>query len=245
MKIIVLGATSTIGRELMLRLATPADVFLLAARNPAEGEACAADLRVRTGAQAIYKPLDATALDGHAEWMRAAIDALGGLDGVILCFGDLGDPARARREWGEARKVIEVNFTAAVALLEPAAAELETQGKGFILALSSVAGERGRQSNYLYGASKAGLNVFLEGLGHRLAPRGVRVKIAKLGYVESRMSLGVPMAAPLRTTAGQAAEKLVEFLKTPRQSAFIPWFWEPIMLLIRLLPTRIFNKTKL
>jgi NAD(P)-dependent dehydrogenase (short-subunit alcohol dehydrogenase family) len=177
--------------------------------------------------------------------MRAAIDALGGLDGVILCFGDLGDAAKARRDWGEARKVIEVNFTAAVALLEPAAAELETQGKGFILALSSVAGERGRQSNYLYGASKAALNVFLEGLAHRLAPKGVRVKIAKLGFVESRMSLGVPMPGPLRTTAGCAAEKLARFLKSSRQSAFIPWFWGPIMLLIRLLPTRIFNKTKL
>jgi len=236
MKIIILGATSTIARELMARLATPADDFLLAARNSAEGEACAADLRIRSGARTIFKPLDATALDGHAAWMRAAIDALGGLDGVILCFGDLGDAGKARRDWDEARKVIEVNF---------AAAELETQGKGYILALSSVAGERGRQSNYHYGAAKAGLNVFLEGLAHRLAPKGVRVKIAKLGFVETRMSQGVPMAAPLRTTAGKAAEKLVHFLNSSRQSAFIPWFWEPIMLLIRLLPTRLFNKTKL
>jgi decaprenylphospho-beta-D-erythro-pentofuranosid-2-ulose 2-reductase len=245
MKIIILGATSTIARELMPRLATPADEFLLAARDKAEGEACTSDLHIRSGARTIFKALDATALDSHAAWMRAAIDTLGGLDGVILCFGDLGDPAKARQDWAEARKVIEVNFTAAVALLEPAAAELETRGAGYILALSSVAGERGRQSNYLYGASKAALSVYLEGLAHRLAPKGVRVKIAKLGFVESRMSLGVPMPGPLRTTAASAAERLVRFLKSSRQSAFIPWFWGPIMLIIRSVPTRIFNKTKM
>jgi len=245
MKIIVLGATSTIAKALTLQLATADDTFLLAARNSAEGEACAADVQLRTGARTIFLPLDVLAFDGHAAWMKSAVETLGGVDGVLLCFGELGDAGKARTDWSEAKKIIDVNYTAAVALLEPAAAELEARGAGFILALSSVAGERGRQSNYLYGSSKAALTVYLEGLAHRLAPRGVRVKIAKLGFVDSRMTVGLPMAGPLRSTPERAARCLIRFLKSGKQTAFIPWFWEPIMFIIRHLPTRLFNKSKL
>jgi NAD(P)-dependent dehydrogenase (short-subunit alcohol dehydrogenase family) len=243
MKIIVLGATSTIGREIARQLAQPTDTFLLAARDPTEGQAVAADLAIRSGAQVLFDPLEAT--EGDDAWMRKAIDRLGGLDGVIFCFGELPTPDGPPPTWPEARRTIDVNFSSAVALLEPAAAVLETQGHGFILALSSVAGLRGRRSNYLYGASKAALTVFLEGLAHRLAPRGVRVKIALLGYVQSRMSQGVPMPALLQTSPEAAARKILRFLHSSAQCAYIPWFWQPIMMVIRLLPTRIFNKTKL
>jgi len=245
MKIIVLGATSTIARALTLQLATANDEFLLAARDAGEGEACASDVQLRTGARTIFKRLDALELDSHAAWMKSAVEALGGLDGVILCFGELGDATKAKADWREAKKIVDVNYTAAVTLLEPAAAELESRGAGYILALSSVAGERGRQSNYLYGSAKAALTVYLEGLAHRLAPRGVRVKIAKLGFVDSRMTVGLPMAAPLRSTPERAARCLIRFLRSGKQAAFIPWFWGPIMLIIRLLPTRVFNKSKL
>ncbi len=245
MKIIVLGATSTIARALVRQLATAGDEFLLAARDAEAGAALAADLHIRTGARAVFEKLDATDLDTHAAWMQRAIATLGGLDGVILCFGELGDPETSRREWSTAHRVIDVNFTAAVALLEPAAAELERLGAGYILALSSVAGERGRAGNYLYGAAKAALTTFLEGLAHRLAPSGVRVKIAKLGFVESRMSRGLPMPAPLLATPERAARGIVRLLHSSAQSAYIPWFWFPIMKIIRSLPPRIFNKTKL
>lgn len=234
-----------IGREIARQLGKPEDEFLLAARDQVEGEAVAADLGIRTGAKASFVALDALHADTHAAWMKQAIARLGGLDGVLLCFGELGKQSDASVNWPAARRIIDVNFTGAVALLEPAAAFLEAQGHGFILALSSVAGVRGRQSNYLYGASKAALTIFLEGLAHRLAPRGVRVKIALLGYVETRMSAGVPMPAPLRTAPEAAAAKILRFLRSGRQIAYIPWFWWPIMTIIRLLPVRVFHRTKL
>ncbi|HEY3897667.1 MAG TPA: SDR family NAD(P)-dependent oxidoreductase [Chthoniobacter sp.] len=245
MKYLVLGATSTIARSLVLQLARRGDEFLLGARDVSEGQAVAADLAIRTGAQVLFEPLEATACSSHAAWMENAIGKLHGLDGVILCFGELPRQADVSVDWPGAQRVICVNFAAAVALLEPAAEFLERQRHGFILALSSVAGVRGRKSNYLYGASKAALTVFLEGLAHRLSPSGVRVKIALLGYVESRMSAGVPIPEPLRTTADAAARKILRFLKSNAQSACIPWFWGPIMCAIRLLPARVFNKTEL
>jgi short-subunit dehydrogenase len=174
-----------------------------------------------------------------------AIGKLHGLDGVILCFGELPRQMDVSADWSEAQRVICVNFSAAVALLEPAAEYLERQKRGFILALSSVAGVRGRKSNYLYGASKAALTIFLEGLAHRLAPSGVRVKIALLGYVESPMSAGVSIPSPLRTSANAAAQKILRFLGSGAQSAYIPWYWRPIMTAIRLMPVELFNKTEL
>jgi short-subunit dehydrogenase len=245
MKYLVLGATSTIARALMLQMATAADKFVLGARDSSEGQAVAADLAIRTGANVIFEPLEATACSSHAAWMENAIGKLHGLDGVILCFGELPRQTDTSADWSEAQRVICVNFSAAVALLEPAAAYLERQRHGFILAMSSVAGVRGRRSNYLYGASKAALTVFLEGLAHRLAPSGVRVKIALLGYVESPMSASVSIPSPLRTSTDAAARKLLRFLRSGAQSAYIPWYWRPIMTFIRLMPAAVFNKTDL
>ena len=140
MKVLVLGATSDIGRALALRLAQRDDHFLLAARDAEEGERSAADLRIRTGATATFAPFDATQLATHRDFIERAAATLGGLDGVIVCFGHLGEQAAAQADFAEAARIIELNFTAAVALLEPAAALLEKQGSGFILGLSSVAG---------------------------------------------------------------------------------------------------------
>jgi short-subunit dehydrogenase len=245
MKYLVLGATSTIARSLVLQLANKGDEFLLGARDVSEGQAVAADLAIRTGAHVLFEPLEATACSAHETWVENAIGKLHGLDGVILCFGELPRQSEVSANWPDAQRVIYVNFAAAVSLLEPAAGFLERQRHGFILALSSVAGVRGRKSNYLYGASKAALTVFLEGLAHRLAPSGVRVKIALLGFVESRMSAGVPIPSPLRTTADAVARKILRFLKSSKQTAYIPWFWRPIMTVIRLLPAQVFNKTEL
>lgn len=245
MKILVLGATSTIARALVLQLATPADEFLLAARNVAEAESIAADLSIRIGCKAVARALEATSCDTHAAWMQEAIAQLGGLHGVIVAFGELGPRASEAYSWPATQSVIEINFSAAVALLEPAAAVLEEQGSGYILALSSVAGVRGRRSNYLYGATKAALTTYLEGLAHRLAPCGVQVKTALLGFVDSAMTEGMPMAAPLRSSPERAAKGILRLLHSGAQRAFIPWFWRPIMLIIRLLPTRIFHKTNL
>lgn len=245
MKVLILGATSDIGRALALRLAQKGDHFLLAARDAEEGTRTAADLRIRSGAEATFVSFDAAQLTTHRDFIDRAIATLGGLDGVIVCFGHLGDQAVAQADFAEAARTIELNFTAAVALLEPAAALLEKQGSGFILGLSSIAGERGRRGNYIYGAAKSAFTTYLEGLAHRLAPRGVRVKIAQLGFVRSKMTRGLPMPWFLQTTPEHAARGLVRLLRSKRQSAYVPRRWMFVMAIVRALPAWLFNKTKL
>ena len=245
MKILLLGATSDIGRALALRLARTGDHYLLAARDAVEGETAARDLAIRTGAEAAFVRFDACEVKGHGAFIAAAIERLGGLDGVIVCFGYLGAQAAAQGDFAEAARIIEVNFTAAVALLEPAAAHLEERGAGFIVGLTSVAGERGRGSNYLYGAAKGALTIYLEGLAHRLAPRGVRVKIAKLGFVRSKMTRGLSLPGFLQSTPEQAARGIERLLRSQRQAAFIPARWGLVMAVIRALPASIFNRSNL
>ncbi len=245
MKILVLGATSGIGRALLLQIARPDDHFLLAARDATEGELMAKDLRIRTGAAATFAAFDAAELEKHCDFIHGAIKSLGGLDGVIVCFGYLGEQSAAQTDFAEAARIIEVNFTAAVALLEPAAAHLEGQGSGFIVGLSSVAGERGRKSNYIYGAAKGAFTTYLEGLAHRLAPRGVRVKIAKLGFVRSRMTRGMSLPSFLEATPEQAARGIARLMNSRRQSAHIPARWALVMAVVRALPASIFDRSNL
>ncbi len=245
MKILLLGATSDIGRALALRLARAGDRYLLAARDVAEGKAAARDLAIRTGAETAFVPFDACDVEGHRAFIGGAIERLGGLDGVIVCFGHLGAQASAQADFAEAARIIEVNFTAAVALLEPAAAHLEERGAGFIVGLTSVAGERGRRSNYIYGAAKGAFTTYLEGLAHRLAPRGVRVKIAKLGFVRSKMTRGLSLPRFLESTPQGAACGIERLLRSRRQAAFIPARWALVMAVIRALPAAIFNRSNL
>ena len=245
MNILILGATSDIGRALALRLAKAGDHYLLAARDAAEGEAAARDLAIRTGAEAAFVAFDACDLEGHRAFIAGAVGRLGGLDGVIVCFGHLGAQAAAQADFEEAARIIGVNFTAAVALLEPVASHLEERGAGFILGLTSVAGERGRRSNYIYGAAKGAFTTYLEGLAHRLAPRGVRVKIAKLGFVRSKMTRGLSLPRFLESTPEEAAGGILRLLRSRRQAAYIPARWALVMAVIKALPASIFNRSNL
>jgi decaprenylphospho-beta-D-erythro-pentofuranosid-2-ulose 2-reductase len=128
--------------------------------------------------------------------------------------------------------------------LNAVATHLERTGGGFVCALSSVAGERGRQSNYLYGAAKAGLTTYLSGLRNRLAPAGVRVLTVKAGIVDTRMSAGMPGAA-LAASPAAVARAVVRAITRGRDVVYVPWFWRWIMLVIRLIPERVFKRLKL
>jgi decaprenylphospho-beta-D-erythro-pentofuranosid-2-ulose 2-reductase len=245
MNILLLGATSDIARALAGQLAKRGDHWLLAGRDAAALEEAATDLGIRTGARTSSKVFDVEKHEQAPAFVREAVETLGGIDGVIVAFGLLGDQERGQREPEHAARIIDVNFTAAVALLEPLAAHLEERGAGWILGLSSVAGVRGRRSNYLYGAAKGAFTLYLEGIAHRLAARNVRVKIAKLGFVSSKMTRGMEMPGWAISTPEQAARGLVWLLNSPLQSAFIPWRWWLVMTLIRALPATLFNRTKL
>jgi decaprenylphospho-beta-D-erythro-pentofuranosid-2-ulose 2-reductase len=175
MRVLFLGAASSIGRALAARFACDGATLFLAARDQSDVGRIADDLRVRTGTGVFTGTFDATDFQRHESFLRECVSVMGGLDGVVLCFGTLGDQEEIERSPREARQLLEENLDGAVSLLMIAANHLEAQQSGFIIVLGSVAGDRGRRSNYVYAAGKAGLEVFTQGLRARLSKASVHV----------------------------------------------------------------------
>ena len=240
-RILFLGATSPIARALVSEFADGNASLYLGARDLGEAERIAADIRVRSGAKAFVGHFDATDFEGHDSFLRDVTARLGGLDGVVLCFGALGDQKRAEASPTDARRLIDDNLTGAVSLLTIIANHLESQGSGFIITLGSVAGERGRRPIYVYGAAKAGLAVFMQGLRSRLGSAGVHVMTVKLGQVDTRMTYGkerLLMVASPQVVARQ----IHSAWKRGAEVVYVPKFWRPLMAAIRMVPERFFKR---
>jgi len=239
-KILILGATSPIARLLAIRFASIGAHLYLAARDEDEVKRIAEDIQVRSGAVAIAGTFDALDFASHPPLVERASKELGGLDGVVLCFGTLGDEDKAQIDSGEAIATIDQNFTGAVSLLTVAARRLEAQGSGFILVIGSVAGDRGRKRNYVYGSAKGALHLFLQGLRARLSKTKVHVMTVILGTVDTRMTWG--REGTLFTVPPErAAELIFEAWRKKRDVVYVPWFWRPIMSVVRAIPERIFK----
>ena len=180
-RIAVLGATSAIAEAAARLWAAHGGRLVLVGRSAERVEAIAADLRARGAAQAEAIIADCVEVDPTSELSRI-IQLLGGLDVVLLAYGVLGDQTQLERDPAAAAALIRTNFTSAAAWCLVVAAALERQGSGVLLVIGSVAGDRGRGSNYVYGASKAGLGVLVEGIAHRLARTGARAVLIKPGF---------------------------------------------------------------
>jgi len=243
--VLVAGATSAIARATAAELARRGHPLVLAARDTAEADAIAADLRLRFGVPARAVPLDALDFASHAALAGSVLTEEGdGFEGVVVALGWMGDAETARHDASEARRILDVNLTAVVSLLTPLADHLERRGAGFVCVVSSVAGDRGRQSNYVYGAAKGGLSVYLQGLRNRLFHAGVRVVTVKPGFVDTRMTFGLPgtflVAAPERVARG-----IVRAIQGGPDVVYLPGFWGPVMRGIRAVPERLFKRLKL
>ena len=164
--------------------------------------------------------------------------------GVVLCHGLLPEQSEAQTKWEVARRTIDVNFTSAVSVLNGAAEYLEPRGKGFLCVLSSVAGDRGRQSNYLYGSAKGALSIYLQGLRQRLSKRGIVVTTVKPGFTDTAMTWGLP-GLFLVATPQKVAEDIYRAVCKRRGTVYTPWFWRIIMAIIKSVPEPIFNRIKL
>ncbi len=233
--VLILGATSAIARAAAAAFAARGRSLYLAARDTDELARTASDLAIRYGVDVAFGPFDADDLPGHAKILEDAEARMGRIDGVLLAFGLLGDRGKWTREVDEALRIIQVNFTDAVSILVHCAAYFERRRSGFIIGLSSVAGDRGRRSNYPYGAAKGALSLYLQGLRGRLHPAGVRVLTVKPGFVDTPMIYGLPgtflVASPQRV-----GEAVVRALERGKDVAYVPWFWRPIMAIVKLLP---------
>ena len=231
-RVLVFGATSAIAAEVARLYAARGGRLYLVGRNPVKLAALARDLG---GAVVGQRAADLDDTGAATALVQHGIAALGGLDVAIIAQGLLGDQLATERDYAEAERVIRTNFLSVVALLVPLANHLESAGRGAIGVMSSVAGERGRPRNFTYGAAKGALNVYLQGLRTRLGPRGVGVHTFKLGPVDT------PMTVEHRKTivfarAADVAAGIVATIDRGRGEAYLPWFWRPIMAVVRSLP---------
>lgn len=242
--VLVLGPTSAIARATAGELADAGHDLYLAGRDLEEIARLAADLHIRHGVRVAHERFDAAAVADHAAFLDEVLAHCGRLDGVLLAFGELGDQQQAQNDRERALELIASNYTGAVSILTLCANHLEQQTRGFIIALSSVAGDRGRQSNYVYGSAKGGLSVFLQGLRNRLYPAGVRVITVKPGFVDTAMTFGME-GLFLVASPQDVARRIRRVLAGRGDVVYAPWFWRYIMLVIRAVPERMFKRLKL
>jgi decaprenylphospho-beta-D-erythro-pentofuranosid-2-ulose 2-reductase len=246
-RVIVLGALSAIGEATARLYAADGARLVLAGRNIERLQQVGSDLVARGAAEAKSWPIDfAACADPAGELERMAAHLEGPVDAILLFFGVLGDQTLAERDSAEAARIIDVNFTAAVPWCLAAAALLERQKGGALAVVSSVAADRGRQSNYVYGAAKAGLSVLVEGIAHRLARSGAHAVAIKAGFVDTPMTAHLRRGGPLWAKPAIVARDIRAAAERPgRPVVYTPWFWRFIMLVIRNVPAFIFHKTRL
>ena len=243
--VLILGATSAIASALAREFAARKFDLVLGGRDQEELGALASDLTLRYGVRAGILPFDAVDMPTHAASLRSFLSEAGGtLAGAVVCVGYLGDQAKAQSDWEEARLILETNFLGCVSALNILANHFEPKRRGFICAISSVAGDRGRQSNYLYGAAKAGLSVYLQGLRNRLYPARVKVLTVKPGFVDTRMTYG-RRGLFLVASPESVGKGIFRAIVKGQDVVYVPWFWRPVMLIVRSIPEAIFKRLRM
>lgn len=240
---LILGASSSIGRAFARQAATNGDDVLLAGRDIDDLMATAADVRVRGAGEAEVVAFDALDFASHAGFAAEVAGRPGQLN-VFLCFGAMPSQAEIDADPDQALLAVDTNYRGAVSVLQALRPHLEAQGGGRVVVLGSVAGDRGRPSNYVYGSAKAGLHAYLQGYRARLFGAGVTVLTVKPGFTDTAMTWGLPgmflVNAPeaLAAQCWRAAER-------GRSVIYAPSFWWLIMTIMRLLPEPVFKRLKL
>lgn len=243
--ILVIGATSAIAQETARCFAVRGAELFLVARTPEKLEAVAADLQGRGAARVGTAVLDITQTDRHVAILEEAAQFLGSFDAVLVAHGMLPDQRACEKDPSLALQAIVVNASSVIAILTRLANIFETQRHGTIAVITSVAGDRGRQSNYVYGTAKAAVNVFMEGLRNRLFPAGVRVMTIKPGFVDTPMTAHIPKN-PLFASARTIGRGIFHAMTHGKQDVtYLPWRWHIISLIIRSIPEPIFKRLKL
>ena len=244
MRVLIIGATSAIASETARAYAERGARLFLTGRNAAKLASVADDLRVRGAVEVQSAVLDVGQIPQQAQVIDSAIAALGGLDVALVAHGTLPVQSVCETEVDKTVDALHVNFTATVALLTVLANYFQAERRGSIAVITSVAGDRGRRSNYVYGAAKGGVERFLQGLRNRLHPSGVSVVTIKPGFVDTPMTAAVKKS-PLFASARRVGRGIHRAIEHRRDVVYIPWFWRPVMMVIRGLPERLFKRLHL
>jgi decaprenylphospho-beta-D-erythro-pentofuranosid-2-ulose 2-reductase len=240
--VLVLGAGSDIGRAIGRAYAKRGRPVMLAARDPERLAPDAVDLRIRHGVTVETVRFDLLETDG-VEHFLTALDQLPGT--VIMVAGLLGDQARAAADGPSAERVMRTNYLEPALWLGAIANRMAQRGSGVIVGISSVAGDRGRASNYIYGSAKAGFSAFLSGLRNRLAATGVKVVTVKPGFVRTRMTENMVLPARLTAAPEEVADAILAAIARGRDVVYVRPIWRLIMTVIVLVPERLFKRLKL
>ena len=244
-RILIIGATSAIAAACARLWAAQGACLFLVGRDDAKLEAIAADLLVRGAAAVHHWQMDANDLPGHPAMIEAGVRALGGIDLVLIAHGTLPDQAACEADAGLALREFATNGSSVIALLTVLANQFEKQRSGAIAVITSVAGDRGRPSNYLYGSAKAAVSAFCEGLRPRLFKLGVSLTDIRPGFVATPMTQGLPLPAALVAQPDAVARRIVAGIDRKADVLYAPAFWALIMAIIRNIPQSVFKRMTL
>lgn len=243
-KILIVGATSAMAEACARSWAQRGDQLFLAARNAKQLQSIADDLQTRGAKKVGSKVFDAMQFDQHAALLADATRFMEGLDTVLIAHGTLSDQDKAQKDVAYALDEIATNGTSVVSLMSLAGEQLAAQGRGAIAVISSVAGDRGRQSNYVYGSAKALVSAFASGLRQRLSKKGVHVITVKPGFVDTPMTAHLKKGA-LWAKPEQVARDITRAIDKGGTIVYTPGFWRMIMLIIKHIPEFVFIKISL
>jgi len=239
--VLILGGTSDIGVAIAENFASNGFQILLAGRNMAYLNRVARDLEIRTGANAKVCHFDAREYKSHTEtYLKMNSPDVG-----ICVFGYLGEQLKGEHDWDEAEKIIDVNYKGAVSIFNIMAEDFAWRGSGTLIGISSVAGDRGRQSNYLYGSAKAGFTAYLSGLRNRLDSLGVQVITIKPGFVKTKMTEDFDLPEMLTAQPKDIAKTVFLAYVRNQNVVYAPQIWRLIMFVIKSIPESIFKRLKL
>lgn len=240
-KIVIFGATSAIAAATARLYAVEGDSFFLVGRDRDKLASVRGDLEARGAAQVVVKAADLCDLSHHATMVQDAQMALNGVDVVLIAHGSLGDQSKAEASFDAAHEELRVNLLSVLSLITVWANFFEEQKSGILAVIGSVAGDRGRKSNYFYGTAKGAVAIFLQGVRNRLHEAGVTVLTIKPGFVDTPMTAdfkkGLLFAQPETVALG-----IVRAIEKKRDVVYLPWFWRVIMYIIRLIPEFIFKR---
>lgn len=244
---IIFGATSAIAAECAKLLVSEGDSVYLVGRNMEKLERLRKDLVVRANDRQKIEAANADLDDQarHQELFDQAVASFGSLDRILIAHGTLPDQKQCESSVERTMQALNTNALSAVSLLTIAANYLESRGSGSLVAISSVAGDRGRQSNYVYGAAKGMVTLFMQGLRNRLAKQGVQVLTVKPGFVDTPMTQGITKKGALWAQPDAIAKGIISAIHRGRNEVYLLWFWRWIMLIIKCIPENIFKKLSL
>ncbi|MEX2230982.1 MAG: SDR family oxidoreductase [Cyclobacteriaceae bacterium] len=240
--VLILGATSDMAVALARQLAAEGYSITLAGRSTERLSAMEGDLRVRHKAMVTSVYFDALDFNSHPGFYNSLAEKP---DIVICVFGLLGDQNEAQNNWSLCFDIINSNYTGAVSILNVIANDFERRRKGTIVGISSVAGERGRQSNYIYGSAKAGFTAYLSGMRNRLFKHGVHVLTVKPGFVKTKMIENIATPGILTASPKTVARKISKAILKKKNTIYVLSIWELVMLIIKMIPEGLFKRLKL